>query len=184
MKAKVDPNKWILNSGCTRHMTGDRSLFSHITPKDGGLVTFGDNSNGKIVGKGKIGNDSICIDDIIFGATNDDLCQEFAESMCKEFEMSMMGELTFFLGLQIKESKEGIFINQSTYRRELLKMFGMDNAKPRGTPISPGYDVANVSTIRVPIDDSIAMNPAKGNFPHGFSPRHGDVRLSNASGST
>ncbi|KAK2989348.1 hypothetical protein RJ640_013529 [Escallonia rubra] len=61
--------------------------------------------------------------------------------MRREFEMSMMGELTFFLGLQIKQSKEGIFISQSKYTRELLKRFGLDNAKPRGTPISPSVNL-------------------------------------------
>ncbi|KAK2981534.1 hypothetical protein RJ640_024847 [Escallonia rubra] len=64
LKARVDCNKWILDSGCSRHMTGDRSLFSHITSKNGGLVTFGDNSNGKIIGKGKIGTGSISIDNV------------------------------------------------------------------------------------------------------------------------
>ncbi|KAK2971052.1 hypothetical protein RJ640_017204 [Escallonia rubra] len=59
----------------------------------------------------------------------------------REFEMSMMGELTFFLGLQIKQSKDGIFINQSKYTRELLKRFGLENAKPRGTPISPSVNL-------------------------------------------
>ncbi|KAK2970053.1 hypothetical protein RJ640_008914 [Escallonia rubra] len=64
LKANVDSNKWILDNGCSRHMTGDRSLFSHITPKDGDLVTFGDNSNGKIIGKGKIGIGSMSIDNV------------------------------------------------------------------------------------------------------------------------
>ncbi|KAK2977742.1 hypothetical protein RJ640_010408 [Escallonia rubra] len=59
----------------------------------------------------------------------------------REFEMSMMGELTFFLGLQIKQSTEGIFISQSKYTHELLKRFGLDNAKPRGTPISPSVNL-------------------------------------------
>ena len=50
-------------------------------------------------------------DDIIFGSTNENLCQEFAKIMQVKFEMSMMGELNFFLRLQIKQTKEGIFIN-------------------------------------------------------------------------
>ncbi|KAK2985410.1 hypothetical protein RJ640_002990 [Escallonia rubra] len=61
--------------------------------------------------------------------------------MRREFEMSMMGEITFFLGLQIKQSKEGIFISQSKYTQELLKRFGMDNAKPRDTPIFPSVNL-------------------------------------------
>ena len=56
--------------------------------------------------------------------------------MQNEFEMSMIGELNFFLGLQIKQSKDGLFINQSKYIRDLLKKFGMENSKPYGTPMA------------------------------------------------
>ena len=55
----------------------------------------------------------IYIDDIIFGASNEKLCKELAKCMQGEFEMSMMGKLNFFLGLKIKQSSEGTFINQS-----------------------------------------------------------------------
>ncbi|XP_022950378.1 uncharacterized protein LOC111453493 [Cucurbita moschata] len=51
-------NKWYLDSGCSRHMTGNPSKFVNLSKKDGGLVTFGDNKKGKIIGKGTIGNDS------------------------------------------------------------------------------------------------------------------------------
>jgi len=78
----------------------------------------------------------IYVDDIIFGSTNDNLCKEFSENMSKEFEMSMMGELNFFLGLQIKQSNEGIHISQSKYCKEMLKKFEMENAKPISTPMS------------------------------------------------
>ena len=54
----------------------------------------------------------------------------------REFEMSMMGELNFFLGLQIKQLKEGTFINQAKYIRDLLKMFNMEEAKTMKTPLS------------------------------------------------
>ena len=63
----------------------------------------------------------IYVDDIIFGATNQSLCEHFAKEMQSEFEMSMIGELTFFLGLQIKQSKDGIFINQAKYIKDMLK---------------------------------------------------------------
>ncbi|KAK8674769.1 hypothetical protein V6N13_032872 [Hibiscus sabdariffa] len=78
----------------------------------------------------------IYVDDIIFGSTNELLCQDFAKLMQGEFEMSMMGELSFFLGLQIKQSKDGIFINQAKYIKEKLKKFGMENMKPQATPMS------------------------------------------------
>ena len=55
----------------------------------------------------------IYVDDIIFGATNVSLYEEFSKCMHSEFEMSMMGELNFFLRLQIKQLKEGTFINQA-----------------------------------------------------------------------
>ena len=78
----------------------------------------------------------IYFDDIIIGATNDSLCKEFSKDMQSEFEMSMMGELNFFLGLQIKQTKYGIFISQAKYYKELLSRFGMENAKPMATPMS------------------------------------------------
>ena len=53
--------------------------------------------------------------------------------MQREFEMSMMGELKFFLGLQVKQTKEGIYIHQQKYTKELLKKFKMDNSKPMKT---------------------------------------------------
>ena len=57
----------------------------------------------------------IYMDDIIFGDTNQVLCEHFAKEMQSEFQMSMMGELTFFLDLQVKQCKDGIFINQAKY---------------------------------------------------------------------
>ena len=60
----------------------------------------------------------IYVDDIIFGSTNNDLCKEFSENMSKEFEMSMMGELNFFLGLQIRQSDEGIHISKSNIAKK------------------------------------------------------------------
>ena len=56
--------------------------------------------------------------------------------MTKEFEMSMMGELNYFLGLQVKQMKEGTFVGQPKYCKELLKRFEMDNSKPMATPMS------------------------------------------------
>ena len=63
----------------------------------------------------------ISVDDIIFGATNQSLCEHFAKEMQSEFEMSMIGELTFFLGFQVKQSKDGIFINQAKFIKDMLK---------------------------------------------------------------
>jgi hypothetical protein len=71
----------------------------------------------------------IYVDDIIFSSTNQDFCEEFGDMMSREFEMSMIGELSFFLCLQVKQTKDGTFICQSKYANDLLKRFGMDNSK-------------------------------------------------------
>jgi hypothetical protein len=72
-------------------------------------------------------------DDIIFGSTNHDFCEDFSRIMTKRFEMSMMGELKFFLGFQIKQLKEGTFISQTKYTHDMLKKFDMANVKPINT---------------------------------------------------
>ncbi|KAJ9544260.1 hypothetical protein OSB04_023967 [Centaurea solstitialis] len=65
------------------------------------------------------------------------MCKDFETLMQKEFEMSMMEELTFFLGLQVKQSSEGIFINQSKYANDLLKKYKLNDASPMRTPMVP-----------------------------------------------
>ena len=77
----------------------------------------------------------VYVDDIIFGGTNDSLGVEFAQLMNSEFEMSMMGELNFFLGLQIKQTPVGTSIHQQKYIKELLKKYDMNEAKSNDTPI-------------------------------------------------
>nr|GEV58651.1 copia protein [Tanacetum cinerariifolium] len=78
----------------------------------------------------------VYVDDIIFGFTSQNLCDDFAKIMHDEFEMSMMGELNFFLGLQIKQIKDEIFFNQSKYVKEMLKKFGLEDSKLTKTPMS------------------------------------------------
>jgi hypothetical protein len=87
----------------------------------------------------KIGQDlfvlQIYVDDIIFGSSNQDYCEEFGKMMANEFEMSMIGELSYFLGLQIKQLKNGIFMSQGKYVKDMLKKFGMIDSKAISTPI-------------------------------------------------
>ncbi|WVZ76911.1 hypothetical protein U9M48_024830 [Paspalum notatum var. saurae] len=79
---------WIMDSGCSRHMTGHRKWFSSLNP------------------------------------------------MSREFEMSLMGELQFFLGLQIKQGLEGTFVHQAKYSRDIFKKFNMGDSKPMTTLMS------------------------------------------------
>nr|GEU59592.1 uncharacterized mitochondrial protein AtMg00810-like [Tanacetum cinerariifolium] len=78
----------------------------------------------------------IYVDDIIFGSTSQNLCDDFEKIMHYEFKMSIMGELNFFLRLQIKKIEDGIFFKQSKYIKEMLKKFGLEDSKPTKTPMS------------------------------------------------
>nr|GEW79958.1 hypothetical protein [Tanacetum cinerariifolium] len=84
------------------------------------------------------GNDlllvQIYVDDIIFAASTPELCNLFAKIMCSKFKMSMMGKISFFLGLQIFQSPRGIFINQSKYALESLKKYDFESCDPVDTP--------------------------------------------------
>nr|GEW62952.1 hypothetical protein [Tanacetum cinerariifolium] len=75
----------------------------------------------------------VYVDDIIFGSTHPRYIQLFSDLMKIRFEMSMMGEMTFFLGLQVNQPLCGIFINQSKYVLEILKNYGMESCDPVGT---------------------------------------------------
>ncbi|GJR03970.1 retrovirus-related pol polyprotein from transposon TNT 1-94 [Tanacetum coccineum] len=173
LKVNLEPDEWIKDSCCTKHMTGSKDLFSsykaidrdsekpnHVfklkkalyglkqAPKacydrlnaflidheytmglvDNTLFTKKRNSHIIIV--------QIYVDDIIFGSTYQELCNDYSKIMHDEFKMSMMGGLNFFLGLQIKQLEDGIFFNQSKYVKEMLKKFSLEDFKPIKTTIS------------------------------------------------
>ncbi|GJS95496.1 retrovirus-related pol polyprotein from transposon TNT 1-94 [Tanacetum coccineum] len=85
------------------------------------------------------GNDillvQIYVDDIIFASTNTAMCNEFANQMTNKFKMSMMGQMSFFLGLQISQSPRGIFINQSKYASKIVKKYGLHSTDSVDTPM-------------------------------------------------
>ena len=108
-------DKYLCQQGFKRCNTNNNIYFK--TEENGLLITV------------------VYVDDIIFGCNNDKLSHEFADAMASEFEMSMIGELSFFLGLQISQTSEGIFISQSKYLREMLSRFGMAYCAPVGTPM-------------------------------------------------
>ena len=78
----------------------------------------------------------IYVDDIVFGSTDDSLTNEFSACMSSEFQMSMVGELSYFLGFQIKQLEIEIFISQSKYAKRLVKKFGLESSKHSTTPMS------------------------------------------------
>nr|GEY06204.1 retrovirus-related Pol polyprotein from transposon TNT 1-94 [Tanacetum cinerariifolium] len=95
----------------------------------------------------------IYVDDIIFGSTNPKYTKRFEKLMHNRFEMSLMGEMKFFLGLQIHQSSSGIFINQAKYTLEILHKHGMDKGQSIGTPMAtkPKLDV---DLSRNPVDQT------------------------------
>ena len=119
---KQAPRTWydtlslfLLENGFTRGVI-DKTLFHKMHNNDLILV-------------------QVYVDDIIFGSTNNNLCKRFAKLMQSKYEMSMMGELAFFLGLQVHQKIDGIFICQSKYIRDLLKKYHMEDSAPAKTPM-------------------------------------------------
>nr|GEX06562.1 retrovirus-related Pol polyprotein from transposon TNT 1-94 [Tanacetum cinerariifolium] len=90
-------------------------------------------------------------DDIIFGSTHPRYTQLFSDLIKSRFEMSMMREMTFFLGLQVNQSPCGIFLNQSSYVLEILKKYGMESCDPVGTSMEI-KDKLNLNQNGTPVD--------------------------------
>ncbi|CAL9021631.1 unnamed protein product [Prunus brigantina] len=78
----------------------------------------------------------VYVDDIVFGSTSNFLVTEFTNIMSNEFEMSMCGELNYFLGLQVQQLKDGMFLSQTKYAKDLVAKFGLESAKPVRNPMS------------------------------------------------
>nr|GFA97679.1 putative ribonuclease H-like domain-containing protein [Tanacetum cinerariifolium] len=77
----------------------------------------------------------VYVDDIIFGSSNLQLCREFEALMHKKFQMSAMGELNFFLGLQVLQKEDGIFLSQDKYIGDILKKFRFSDVRSSNTPM-------------------------------------------------
>ncbi|GJT21593.1 retrovirus-related pol polyprotein from transposon TNT 1-94 [Tanacetum coccineum] len=125
---KQAPRAWydklsmfLINSGFTKGVV-DPTLFTRKAGKHFLLV-------------------QIYVDDIIFASTNPKACKLFAFEMNSTFKMSMMGQMSFFLGLQVSQNPRGIFINQSKYAQEILKKFGFDTCTPIDTPMAERPDL-------------------------------------------
>ena len=108
-------SEFLIENGFTRGII-DKTLF-HKMHKDNMILV------------------QVYVDDIIFGSTNDDLCKRFSKLMQSKYEMSMMGELNFFLGLQVSQKTDGTFICQSKYVRDLLKKYHLEDSAPAKTPM-------------------------------------------------
>ncbi|GKB04104.1 retrovirus-related pol polyprotein from transposon TNT 1-94 [Tanacetum coccineum] len=173
LNVKLKPDEWIKESGCSRHVMGNKDLFSTYEAINGepknikeaikdeswtmamqeelnqfvtndirSLVPPPDNQtviDNKLFTKKRDSHIiivQIYVNDIIFRSTCQDLGDAFSKIIHDEFEMSMMGELNFFLGLQNKQLEDGIFFTQSKYIKEMLKKFSLEDSKPIKTSMS------------------------------------------------
>jgi hypothetical protein len=93
----------------------------------------------------------IYVDEIIFGDSSHVVASGFQEMMEKEFQMPMMGELTFFLGIQVKQMKQGTFIDQAKYMQDLMKKFNMAELKHVSTPMSTAVTLDLDENSHVPV---------------------------------
>ena len=96
----------------------------------------------------------VYIDDIIFGSTKDELAHSFSKLMQGEFEISMIGDLTHFLGLQIRQQDSCIFLSQSKYPKNLVKKFGLESASFVRTLMSPNVKLT-VDLLSKNVDSSL-----------------------------
>ncbi|GJR66956.1 retrovirus-related pol polyprotein from transposon TNT 1-94 [Tanacetum coccineum] len=95
----------------------------------------------------------IYVDDIIFASTDPKACDIFSNEMSSKFQMSMMGQMSFFLGLQVSQNPKGIFINQSKFALEILKKFGMDSCDPVDTPMVDRLKL-DEDPLGIPVDQT------------------------------
>ncbi|KAG6510909.1 hypothetical protein ZIOFF_028954 [Zingiber officinale] len=162
-KEKTQRHVWYLDTGCSNHMSGEKDTFSDLDETFRSSVKFGDNSIISVMGKGKLQEkgyeiaikEGVCRiqdaklgliaqvnmtanHDLIFTGTDDFLFQEFKKSMMVEFEMSDLGMMHYFLGMEVVQSTKGIFISQKKYVQEILDRFQMKDCNPVSTPTEFG----------------------------------------------
>ncbi|GKA59654.1 retrovirus-related pol polyprotein from transposon TNT 1-94 [Tanacetum coccineum] len=127
---QIDVKTAFLNAPCTWYDMLSSFLISQDFSKGSVDLTLFIHRDGK-----ELLLVQIYVDDIIFAASTPELCDLFSTIMCSKFKMSMIGKISFFIGLQISQRLRGIFINQSKYALESLKKYSFDSCDPMDTPM-------------------------------------------------
>ena len=92
------------------------------------------------------------VDDLIFTGNNSEMISKFKRKMAAEFEMTDIGLMSYYLGIEVKQSDDGIFISQNNYAKKILKEFNMQNCQPVSTPVERGTKLSR-------FDDGERVNP-------------------------
>jgi len=116
----------------------------------------------------------VYVDDIIFCSNEESMSQNFASVIQQEFEMSLLGELTYFLGLQVQQTKDGIFLSQTKYLKQILKKYRMEDSNPVCTPMVTGCSLSSNDesaavhqpTYRSMIDSMLYLTGTRLNIMH------------------
>ncbi|GJS04118.1 retrovirus-related pol polyprotein from transposon TNT 1-94 [Tanacetum coccineum] len=130
LRTCLEPDEWIKDSGCSKHMTGNKSLFSTYKAYDGEHV---DNLAFNLLSVGQI-CDNKC--QVLFMEEDSEIIKDGKIIGNGIRKNGLYGNLNFFLGLQIKQMEDEIFFNQSKYIKEMLKKLGLEDSKPTKTPMS------------------------------------------------
>jgi len=85
----------------------------------------------------------VCVDDIIFGSNEESMSQNFSSIMQQEFEMSLVDELTYFFGLQVQQNKDGIFLSQTKYLKQILRKYNIEDSNPVYTLMVTGCSLSS-----------------------------------------
>ncbi|GKB04221.1 retrovirus-related pol polyprotein from transposon TNT 1-94 [Tanacetum coccineum] len=133
LRAWYDTLSWFLLDNKFSKGTIDLTLFTRKTGKHILLVQY--------------------VDDIIFSSTDPKACDIFSNEMSSKFKISMMGQMSFFLGLQVSQNPGGIFINQSKFALKILKKFGMDSCDPVDTPMVDRLKL-DEDPLGIPVDQT------------------------------
>ncbi|GAA0145717.1 hypothetical protein LIER_36172 [Lithospermum erythrorhizon] len=132
----------------------------------------------------------IYVDDIIFGGVSNPLVKKFIQQMEAEFEMSMVGELKYFLGIQISQMEDNIFISQSKYAQNIVKKFGLESPKSKRTPLATHVKITrdedgkevDISNYRSMIRSLLYLTASRSDITHSVGIWNAEDRKSTLGG--
>nr|XP_012568852.1 uncharacterized protein LOC105851731 [Cicer arietinum] len=133
---------WFLDSGCSNHMSGIKKWFSDLDETFRHSVKLGNNARMMVHGKGNIKLKITEDYDLIFTGNCEKMFLSFKESMKRNFDMTDLGKIRYFLGVEVLQREEAIYMCQQKFTRDILNKFGMENNNEVSNPIIPGVKLS------------------------------------------